>query len=250
MSNYLVNLARRSAGLVPIAHPRAGPAAGPDARLLRGAGEPSVPRPPASSRGPSFDATVQHADASPRDGLVPREQATDERTRERREPGLGAPETPPKLHLVESGGGLLRPGDVPPRPSVAPPTIAEVPAPSTPHPAPVDGADRSRVAGLTVRPGAEARAAEAAAPGTIAPRAAARESVLALSHVTGPRGAAEPRSLRRDVDVRIGTIEIHAEPASPGSPAPPAVATPAPQGRPAGGFDDFVRLRTYAAWER
>jgi hypothetical protein len=83
----------------------------------------------------------------------------------------------------------------------------------------------------------------------VTPRITVIEPVLSPAHLTGARTVIESRGRGREVDVRIGTIEIHAEPASP-APAPPAPLAGTAVGRPQGGFDDFVRLRTYAPWER
>jgi hypothetical protein len=68
--------------------------------------------------------------------------------------------------------------------------------------------------------------------------------------VAGARILIDGRGQGRDVDVRIGTIEIHAEPGGPPPSAAPQVTTLAQAGRSQGGFDDFVRLRTYGPWER
>jgi hypothetical protein len=54
-----------------------------------------------------------------------------------------------------------------------------------------------------------------------------------------------PPSPERVVQVRIGAIEIHAPP-----PPPPPMAAPMPRSFPrGGGFDEFARLRSYAPWE-
>ncbi len=85
--------------------------------------------------------------------------------------------------------------------------------------------------------------------GTATPRAKAIEPALRQTHLAGARTVIESQGRGREVDVRIGTIEIHAETVSPVA-APPAPLASAAVGRPQGGFDDFVRLRTYAPWER
>lgn len=58
----------------------------------------------------------------------------------------------------------------------------------------------------------------------------------------------EPQPERR-IEVRIGTIEIHGPETTAPATVPVAAATaePAPS---TGGFDGFVRLRTYAPWGR
>jgi len=57
----------------------------------------------------------------------------------------------------------------------------------------------------------------------------------------------DPGAARR-IEVHIGTIEI--QPVEPSTPLPPpaAAAEVGPQAHV--GFDDFVALRTYAAWDR
>jgi hypothetical protein len=61
-----------------------------------------------------------------------------------------------------------------------------------------------------------------------------------------PPAKMSPPSQERVVQVRIGTIEIHAPQPSP--PAP--MAAPMPRSLPrGGGFDEFARLRSYAPWE-
>lgn len=52
----------------------------------------------------------------------------------------------------------------------------------------------------------------------------------------------------RHVEVRIGTIEILGPTTAPAAPTPAPVA--AVEASPSGGFDAFVRLRTYAPWGR
>jgi hypothetical protein len=82
-----------------------------------------------------------------------------------------------------------------------------------------------------------------------APRAPVIEPALAPTVPLGQRGMPDERSRTREFEVRIGTIEIYAEPGpAPGSAAP--AAAPVAAARPQGGFDEFVRLRTYAPWER
>ncbi len=53
---------------------------------------------------------------------------------------------------------------------------------------------------------------------------------------------------RRDVHVRIGTIEIHSAPEQ--SAPPPLTASPPPPAAAPSGFDAFSHLRSYAPWER
>ena len=76
------------------------------------------------------------------------------------------------------------------------------------------------------------------------------EPALAPAPLGGPRTVIEDRGPGREVHVRIGTIEIHAESDSPPPMSLPAAAPPAVAAGSQGGFDEFVRLRTYAPWER
>jgi hypothetical protein len=60
-----------------------------------------------------------------------------------------------------------------------------------------------------------------------------------------PPAKVSPPSHERVVQVRIGAIEIHAPP-----PPPAPMAAPMPRSLPrGGGFDEFARLRSYAPWE-
>ena len=77
-----------------------------------------------------------------------------------------------------------------------------------------------------------------------APRAEVTIPVMALRNDAAP-------TAERTVHVRIGAIEIH----SGDSAQAPTAATPAPalavasaSASPAGGFDDFTALRSYAPW--
>jgi len=79
------------------------------------------------------------------------------------------------------------------------------------------------------------------------PRVGVLEPVLPPRPSRLPVPEAAPQ---RQIDVRIGTIEIIGPEPAP-RPLPPAPAAgPAPHSLPGGGFDDFVRLRTYAPWTR
>lgn len=253
MSSYLVNLARRSAGLVPVAHARVALGGGPDARLVQGAGQPSAPR--AQGRagpGPSSTQAGQLAEKAPRDGLAPRALAAGEASSDRGKP------TPPE-HEVPRG---LRLGDPAPDPergddprSTSMPVARPMAVEAIPQVVIRVGHDRDHEgppdARLHGHRGPEASVGSAEPPaGTMRPRATAIEPAPSPAHVAGARFPIEGRGRGRDVDVRIGTIEIHAEPGGPPPSATPQVATPAQAGRSQGGFDDFLRLRTYAPWER
>jgi hypothetical protein len=90
-----------------------------------------------------------------------------------------------------------------------------------------------------------------------APRPPAPSTPLAMTHDSRPPPPAQAApghgslaSPRRNVQVSIGTIEVHAtEPLPAPVPAPSPASAPGTPA-PASGFDDFVRLRTYVPWER
>jgi hypothetical protein len=250
VSGYLANLARRSVGMVPVAHPRVGPASGSDARLVRDRAEPAAPG-PSERTGPSLPAGDRGQGTLP-DGVRSDPLSADDATSETRELAPRVLDEPRRLRLVETSPNPERrvDGGLPPAHAagvaaggVAPPVEIR-PAPIPREPA----ASRD-----LVLPGHETSEASAGSShgsnGTVTPRVTVIEPALSPAHLASARTVIESRGRGRDVDVRIGTIEIHAEPASP-APAPPAPPATAVAGRPQGGFDDFARLRTYAPWER
>jgi hypothetical protein len=81
----------------------------------------------------------------------------------------------------------------------------------------------------------------AAAPGPVVPPARPHTPVRPARPAAGPEA-------QRHVEVRIGTIEIHAGAAEPAR-IPLAAAEQAPAPEP-GGFESFAMLRSYAPWER
>jgi hypothetical protein len=249
MSGYLANLARRAAGMVPVAHPRMGPGGGQDARLIRGVAEPAPA--PLDRIGPSVRDGGRGNEGS-RDGLAPRLLAADDVTNQSRERVPRELEEPRKLRLVEPPSSSERRDDAPsPSLPAARPAVGNATSNVDIRPARVarePDAPRDLESGH--RPTPEASAGSDPSTGTMRPRATVIEPALSPAHLGAARTVIESRGRGREVDVRIGMIEIHAEPASP-VPAPPApLATAAGVGRPQGGFDDFVRLRTYAPWER
>jgi hypothetical protein len=75
------------------------------------------------------------------------------------------------------------------------------------------------------------------------------EPTVAATLPVGRGPAIEQRSSAREIQVRIGSIEIVQEQAVAASvAAPPAPAQTVVVAQ--GGFDAFARLRTYAPWER
>lgn len=250
MSSYLANLARRSIGMVPTAHPRVGPGGGLDARLVRARAEPAAPR-PSDRIAPSFP-DQDHAEDARRSGAASGGHAAADVTSATGEPVAPMPDEPRRLRLVE--------------PSPRPQSRDDPREPSPPAARPATGRAASSV---EIRPALAGREPDgprdlvsagreapenAAGSGadsnvTVRPRVTVVGAALSPAHFAGARAVTEMRDRGRDVDVRIGTIEIHAEPTSP-VPVPPAPLAMPAVGRPLGGFDDFVRLRTYAPWER
>jgi hypothetical protein len=93
----------------------------------------------------------------------------------------------------------------------------------------------------------EPAASDAPAPVvvTIQPAALAAPATPAPGHESTPE---------RTVHVRIGAIEIYGADAGGAAQTPTAIApatalaTPASPASPAGGFDDYAALRSYAPW--
>lgn len=249
MSNYLVNLARRSAGLVPAAQPRVVPGGGVDTRLVHGPTHQTTP--PTTDRaapGTLITGSGRHADDGLPDALAPRHVATNDVTRRDREPEPDERDAPRQLRLIEPAASSVRRDDagMASLPG-ARPIAADADAPITIGPAhdPKNEGPRD----LHGPPNASVGPA-VAQPGGTTPRTTVIEPAPSPAQVAGARTATEVSGRGRQVDVRIGTIEIHAEPASPPPSSAPPVAAHAPVGQAQGGFDDFVRLRTYAPWER
>jgi hypothetical protein len=316
VSDFLVNLARRSAGLTPVARSRSmlpGPAlpAGVDAASSGGAA-------PARSRGLATAAP----DRVPHDSGAADRLATDGNPPRRRELsrgtaavpsdpwGLGPERLPrqetmtpeaarhdaggdrarkagpssPPLAAIESASPATRPGPdirlvprtestgVLPSPAASAEVTVEANAlddlprrPAAAHfrarptalepPVDVSGPDHPG------RAASEERAGRSATLEPVRPRAAVessrRNADLPRAGALEPLPASRPSRLpvpeavpQRQIDVRIGTIEIIGSEPAP-RPLPPApAAAPASLSLPGGGFDDFVRLRTYSPWTR
>ena len=279
MSDYLVNLARRSVGIAPMARPRSGPGPGPIAGMVRGVEQPS----PSST--PVRGGPLVGTDSSLRSGslrLIGVEPARDEAERAHRAAPSGSVADGPARVIRETeptgrgGSGAPRLADR--APAVA--GVADAPAtrivpgqqastgagPSLPARATSPNADRPSDMSRGPepdrnRPAVEPRRddvtvvlplpASPDGPRRIDPSGTVLiEPALAPAPLGGLRAIIEDGTPGREVHVRIGTIEIHAESDTPPpTPVPPAAA-PALSASPQGGFDEFVRLRTYAPWER
>jgi hypothetical protein len=302
MSDYLLALARRSAGIAPVVHARpvsAGPVvAGPVAAPVNAPGTPPrVPSPPTG--------TVER----PRDIVPMATMRPEAPPRPRTEPPARshAPESAvpqrgdrPSDLVAASGGPAVVPAPASPVASSATPVrraAPEDPGPpirprvlvvSSPNPAqdappatsivitreaPPD-VRRGRADAAVTQPEHEARTGIAAS--ALAPAATLRPSPPRSPDGTPapppaettrrvpdePPAVMQPAALRvgpgieileaaseRQVDVRIGTIEIHG-PEPTAHPTVPVAAAPVEPAAPASGFDSFVRLRTYAPWGR
>lgn len=277
MSDYLVNLARRSAGIAPVARPRSGPGPGPIAGMGRGVEQAS---PPSSVRSGSVTGTdssatpgnlrsirvePSHDEAARAHGVAPLGPAVDSvarATRESEPTGLDEPRT---LRIAEGAASVERGVDAPTTIASGKP-VSTGTGPLSPirtHAAIAGHApdarrdpdpERNRPA---VEPGRDHVTVELPLPAssdrarpTDTPWLTLIDPAVVPAPLGGPRTAIEDRGPGREVHVRIGTIEIHAESDTPAPMSPPPAAAPAVAAGSQGGFDEFVRLRTYAPWER
>jgi hypothetical protein len=249
VSGYLVNLARRSAGMVPVANPRVGPGGGPDARLVRGLALSAAP-PTLDGATPPIRAAGRVVDEAPRNGPASR-LATDDVTSRNRNLEPRELEEPRPLRRNAAAPGVEPRDDAGSASLRTRPTVGDSTVPAVIGPALMD---RTPEAQRDVKPRRRDREASGGAPDgpprSQAPRATVVEPALSPGLLAGKWTVIEPRGRGREVDVRIGTIEIHTEPGGAASPAHPPITAAPTAGRPHGGFDDFVRLRTYAPWER
>ncbi len=291
MSDFLLNLARRSAGLAPIVGARVGPPA-------PAPGRDSEPAPPAAG---VRTETTRAAPPRPVETLAPRPMA--EPTAAPRAIPMAAPgvAATPAVQRMPAAPAAAEPTASAPARSVAPaaapavttppahvviepravkaaprgslaesPVVAPVIPGAEPHPI-VDAPSATAAvvpAGVSVEPRSEETPARPAELSRIVEIVREERSVLApsdertLSEPPLPVASVEPAPVRmpprasedaarvepepeRLVHVRIDAIEIHAavpEPASTRAHAPP------PSAAPAGGFDEFARLRSYAPW--
>jgi len=247
MSDYLVGLARRSAGITPVAQPR--PRRDPLPALpVTGATAQRVVVPPGAGAEPSDGAPA----AFPR-----REGAA--------LPGSDEAAPGPTIRVVERVGAetlVAGPGVADRAGQVTPTergTLIPLPVSSeaqderrlAPRGMDTPGAADDRPRSRTVLEPRPARPPDvSAAAGSPAALTSDRLTPLPAPRKGGSPAALEHRGPGREVLVRIGTIEIHAEAAALAgagqAPAEP-VSSPPPALR---GFDGFARLRAYSPWER
>ena len=159
----------------------------------------------------------------------------------------GSPPQAPPARPIEVSSRLIPEGGASPRSDDLPAPVPMV-ARAEPHEDRPDPAPRLATFIATPLKAAPvvARLVELPAAAEIVRR---RESVeVAPTQSQSPLPAAQqPPATDRVVEVRIGAVEIHA--ASPSEPPQQAVPAPARAERPPTGFDEFVRLRTYAPWQ-
>lgn len=285
MTNFITNLARRSAGLAPVVAARVTPAAGvgdagtPERAAAPRMPLPSAPRPaepqagstpihiyvdrgmsPAPTAASILPASVPAPPPAPKHA-APSESVVRETTRISTTTIL-VPATPvPARVLADSPAPLSPVRDLP----------GAAPEPPRVEPRVEHGEAREVLTELEPARDEAPPAVEAAQPRTrleslreivhrIEPRVEPEAVIVAPAPTTATAiqpalardaeaRAAEPHPAEsRIVQVRIGAIEIHAA-------APQAVSTPTPAAPSAAqratpvGFDGFARLRSYAPWE-
>jgi len=278
MSDYLVNLARRSVGIAPVARPRSGPGPGPAAGLARGVEQPSAAATPV--RGGSIAAADPSVgQGSPRQvevepsrdeaagtvTVAPASPTVDGPAHVTRQAELMGRNEPRALGVADGASAVSRVADAPAvriAPESRVPTVTGPSSPIRPVTAMDDQAsDARREPGPErVRPDLEPRRGDVIVElplpaASAAPRQTAVAQIAAIEPALAPAPLAGPRTVTvagpgREIQVRIGTLEIHAGSDAPAPAAPPAAAAPAGAVASTGGFDDFVRLRSYAPWQR
>ena len=200
MSGYLVNLARRSAGMVPVAHPRIGPVSGPDARLVRGMAQSAVPPPRAGPASPIHAAGG--AGEAQQDGLAPG-LAMPEVTRHDRQVEPRDLEEPRSIRLNGVAPGVEPRDDARAASPPARPTVGDSAVPAVIGPAPMNGTPEARRDLNPSRRDPEASAAALDGPSrSQGPRASVVEPALSPGLLGGARTVMEPRGRGREVDVR------------------------------------------------
>ena len=254
MSHFLLNLARRGAGLMPVA----------EARVRTAAEGPAAV---------DVDGTVGHArDAAPRASIAD--------VNRRSAPAPAAPLPAASTIVVLASAPLSAPVIQRTPTPASPPGVAAIPpsrpvAPARP-PSPTRVIEAARAVDQANAPIAqiisasplvsasveavrvEARAENvrperpsaivAPVPSTVAaaPAGSLIEPLSSATVATTPRIDQAPSVVERTIQVRIGTIEIHGHDVPPVVAPPPAA--PVPVTRPDSGFEDFAPLRSYAAW--
>lgn len=263
MSDFLVNLARRSAGLAPVVRARSAPVTAPDdarapdvePRVSPGAAGTDV-RLPVAAPGPLPSSMPRVAPVSL---PVPIARVTPQGSVHlaQRAPATGSAPT-----AVPAPAPTRAPGETP---VVAPHVTSRPPADAAAAIVPASTAIASAAPASSDRPPrTHERAAE---PPAVAPRVdtvavwpepsdTSTPVVVKIEPVERPAAAiASPRAEplpERTVHVRIGAIEIVGADGSAPQPtvaaSPAAVAPAVAPTSPPSGFDDFAALRSYTPW--
>lgn len=288
MSDFLLNLARRSAGLAPVVRSR--PAAGmvddgggeedtampgESAAPLPVAMMPDAP-PPAPAAVPGIEVRFQPAVAPIAATPTPVVQRVPLAMPAAPSPPAPSPVLPvvavPSAVLPRTPGAPARVEPLPPAAAAAPVlpeqgaveprggSRVEIQAPVIVSPPSLPAEEASPLASSeppeprAVRepevPRAESRVIER----LIEPAAPAVTvpAAVVIEPATPPAAPAAPRlepAAERTIHVRIGAIEIHAaQPAAVALPPSPPAAA-VPEVPPAAGFDELAHLRSYAPWE-
>lgn len=255
MSDFLLNLARRSAGLAPMVRARAMPARGSDALDVEShpgaAGERPLPQAPAPLEIPRIAhvASVPHAIAETGSG-TPLLRAPDAASDQTVRRAIAASGTP-----AVARAAAPRPAEQ----SVAAPFVtvraaeagvasSVLPAEPPPIASPAIRGDDAWTEALADEPGN-------GAPDAPVPRIARIEP---MELPAAPAAAAPMLSMlstpERTIHVKIGAIEIvgddgrSPERGTLEQPSHVAEASRATGATPPAGFDDFAALRSYAPW--
>lgn len=240
MSSFLVNLARRSAGLGPIVRARSVPAL-PESDLSPEAAAEAKSVPVALAPTPS--PVVQRASAA--SPATPATRSTPIALAEDSQPVATRLRMSVNPVPRERSAPSIEPSsDVVARP-IAPAMFARI-----------DPTDESR----HEQHQREVLRVDSRIIERVIERATsdAPEAIVVRIQPAETRGAIPAAPLvqstpERIVHVRIGAIEIHGANVDPGAQpsaatAPSVSATPASAASPAGGFDDYAALRSYAPW--
>ena len=260
MSDFLVNLARRSAGLAPVVRARGAPAVDPDDAAgateepaSRAGTERAEVRVPAAAPSPQASTTSHGAPVqqpAPVVHVAPQPAARVAQRTPAASPAPASAATPTPARggdtSITAPLALSRPFvDVPA--AIVPASTAVASAtPATPDGPPRrrERADEAREIATRVETVVRHETSDAPAPTVVTIEPVERAG-------TGATAARVEPTPERTVHVRIGAIEIFGGDAASPQPAVAAASTAAPTAAPTSppsGFDDFAALRSYRPW--
>jgi len=260
VSDFLVNLARRSAGLAPVVRARWAPAVDLDDAAgateepaSRAGAERAEVRVPAAAPSPQASATSHGAPVQQPAPVVHVTPQPAARVAQRTPAASPAPASAATPTPARGGDTPIVAPLAPSRPAVDVPA-AIVPAstavasttPVTPDgpPRTRERADEARAIATRVETVVRHETSDASAPTVVTIEPVERPETAATA------ARAEPTP-ERTVHVRIGAIEIFGGDAASPQPAVAAASTAAPTAAPTSppsGFDDFAALRSYRPW--